>query len=105
MSETTGTADRRDWVGPVLQTGPIADAVVAAIRDVNPDVEILDRGSYLRVLVPLCCRVRRADIEQHAQRPFRLPSDLECIMSSFKGRLRISGDEAIWELESRRVPA
>ena len=41
----------------------VADAIVAAIRRENAGVEVTDRGSYLRVLVPARCAVSRAAIE------------------------------------------
>jgi toluene monooxygenase system protein D len=90
-----------DRVGPVLQSGVAADAVIAAIAELNPDVELLDRGAYVRVLVPNRCVVTRAAIELRTQRPFHLPRDLEAIMSSFKGRFRVTADEASWELVQR----
>jgi hypothetical protein len=37
-----------ECVGPVLAAGPVADAIVAAIRRENDGVEVTDRGSYLR---------------------------------------------------------
>jgi len=89
--------DRRDWVGPVLQAGPVADAVIAAIRELNAGVEIVDRGSYLRVLCPRRCRVTRAALERHRGGPFQLPVDLELVMPSFKGRLSMSEEEACWD--------
>jgi len=92
--------NRRDWVGPVLQPGPVTDAVIAAIRESNPSVELVDRGGYVRVLSPRRCSVTRALIERHAGQPFRLPSDLENIMSSFKGRLTLSEEEVCWDFES-----
>ncbi|HXU02654.1 MAG TPA: MmoB/DmpM family protein [Polyangia bacterium] len=91
------TPDRRDWVGPVLQPGPIADAVIAAIREQNAGAEVVDRGSYLRVLCARRCRVTRAVVERHRGGAFRLPMDLEAVMSSFKGRLSMSEDEACWD--------
>lgn len=91
------SAEDRDLVGPVLQRGPTADAVIAAIRDENPGVTLLDRGSYVRVLVPRRCAVSRAAIERQAGRAFRLPGDLEAIMSSFKGFFRVDEDGAAWE--------
>ena len=97
MLQPSDVADRRDWVGPVLQVGPVADSVIAAIRELNTDVEIVDRGSYLRVLCPRRCRVTRAALERHRGAAFRLPVDLESVMSSFKGRLSISEDEACWD--------
>lgn len=89
--------DRRDWVGPVLQVGPLADTVIAAIRELNAGVEIVDRGAYLRVLCAGRCRVTRAALERHRGSAFRLPVDLESVMSSFKGRLSISEEEACWD--------
>lgn len=84
-------------VGPVLQAGAVADAILAAIRALNAEVEVIDRGSYLRVLVPGRCRVTRAEVERHAAAGFRLPQDLEQVMSSFQGRFVVSPDEARWE--------
>jgi hypothetical protein len=91
-------ADLRDWVGPVLQKGGTADGVVAAIRELNAGARVIDRGAYVRVLAHRRCRVTREAIERHAGEPFRMPSDLELVMSSFKGRFDVSEEEAVWEL-------
>jgi toluene monooxygenase system ferredoxin subunit len=85
-------------VGPVLQAGPVGAAVVAAIRALNAEARVVDRGAYLRVLCPGRCVVTRAAIEERTGAPFRLPGDLELVMSSFKGRFAVSDDEARWEL-------
>jgi toluene monooxygenase system protein D len=85
-------------VGPVLTPGPLTDAVVAAIRALNPEAAVVDRGAYLRVLVPRTCRLQAALVEQIGKRAFRLPADLEMIMPSFRGRLRLGEGEAVWEL-------
>ena len=95
---TTDGESTRDCVGPVLQSGVEADAVIAAIRTLNPQVRLLDRGAYVRVLVPHRCVVTREAIEARVCRPFRLPRDLEAIMSSFKGRFHVTADEASWEM-------
>lgn len=84
-------------VGPVLQPGAVADAIVAAIRELNADVQVVDRGAYLRVSAPDRCRVTRAQVERHAGGSFRLPQDLEQVMSSFMGRFFVSPEEARWE--------
>ncbi|HET6582328.1 MAG TPA: MmoB/DmpM family protein [Nannocystaceae bacterium] len=89
-------ADAR--VGPVLVDGDASRAVIAAIRELNTDVSVHDRGAYLRVEVPGRCVVTRAAIERVMGRPFQLPGDLECIMPSFKGELSIAGDIATWEV-------
>jgi hypothetical protein len=84
-------------VGPVLVEGPETDAVIAAIRELNTDVTVMDRGAYLRVEVPDRCVVTRAAIERGLGRAFVLPGDLERIMTSFKGALSVAPDLAAWE--------
>lgn len=83
-------------VGPVLQSGPTAAAIAAAIHDLNDQVEETDRGSYVRVTAPDRCRVTREAIEARLGRAFRLRSELELVMSSFAGRLILDEDEAQW---------
>lgn len=90
-------ADLYDRVGPVLQTGAIGAAIVAAIRDLNSDVLVVDRGAYLRVMVPQRCFVTRAAIEKHLGRTFRFPGELETVMSAFKGALRVGQEDAVWQ--------
>lgn len=97
MPTKEGSPDRRDWVGPVLQAGPVSEALIAAIRELNTEVEVIDRGAYLRVLAPGPCRVGRAAVERHRGAPFHFPGDLELVMSSFKGRLTLSEEEASWD--------
>jgi toluene monooxygenase system protein D len=89
--------DARQAVGPVLQAGRLAEAVVAAIQEQNAGAQVVDRGAYLRVLVPGRCFVTRECIERHARQEFRLPSDLESVMPSFKGRLSMTAEAAWWE--------
>jgi hypothetical protein len=85
-----------DRVGPVLQSGPVAHAIIAAIKDLNQDVMVVDRGAYVRVLVPRCCVVTRSAIETHLGRSFRFPGELEIVMSGFKGSLHLNQDDAAW---------
>jgi toluene monooxygenase system protein D len=86
-----------DHVGPVLQIGALSDAIVAAIRDLNQDVTVLDRGAYLRVLVPRRCVVTRDAIEKHLGRPVRFPGELETVMSAFKGSIQLTQEDATWQ--------
>lgn len=85
-----------DAVGPVLISSEITDKVVAAIKTLNKNVEIQDRGSYIRILTPLQCKLTREAVQEQTDLPFVLPDDLELIMPSFKGILTISKDEAVW---------
>jgi hypothetical protein len=88
--------DGVERVGPVFIRGPVADVLVAAIRASNPGAEVIDRGAYLRVLVPGRCRLVRADVERLLGRSFHLPADLEEVMPSFKGTLVIGDREVVW---------
>ena len=92
-----------DRVGPVLQAGTLGNAVVAAIRDLNLDVLVMDRGAYLRVLVPGRCIVTREAIEEHLGRSCRFPGGLETIMSAFKGTLQLTEDEAVWQFKAASI--
>src|SRR4030088_350700 len=91
--ETTNTYDH---VGPVLQAGALTNAIVAAIRDLNSEVIVVDRGAYLRVLAPRTCTVTRVSIEKHLGRSMRFPGELETVMSAFKGSLQLNQDDAAW---------
>lgn len=83
-----------DPVGPVLQSGEVARAVAdaAAIDNAGHEVDVRDRGSYVRVEVDGGeCILRRATIEGELGRPFRM-SELELIMPSFVGQIETSGE-------------
>lgn len=96
MSPHNDDAGGVERVGPVFNRGPVAEVLVAVIRASNPGVEVIDRGAYLRVLVPGRCRLVRADAERLLGRPFHLPADLEEVMPSFKGALLIGEREVVW---------
>jgi hypothetical protein len=100
MTEVSEIYDR---VGPVLQAGPVANAIIAAIEELNQDVMIVDRGAYVRVLVPRCCVVTRLAIEKHLGRSFRFPGELETVMSAFKGSLQLNQDDAAWRFPETRT--
>jgi hypothetical protein len=102
MEDATGIYD---GVGPVLQSGTVANAIVDAIKDLNQNVMVVDRGAYVRVLVPRCCVVTRSAIEKHLGRPFRFPGELETVMSAFNGSLQLSQDEAAWRIAQARNSA
>ncbi len=90
-----------DGVGPVLEAGDTAQAVIRAIRESNRSVDVRDRGAYLRVSVAGRCLLERAVVERILGRAFRLPGDLERIMPAFSGRFRVGDDQAVWEAGRR----
>ena len=93
---TSVNPETYDRVGPVLQSGAVATAIIAAIKDLNEDVMVVDRGAYVRVLVPRCCVVTRSAIEKHLGRSIRFPGELETVMSAFKGSLELNQNDAAW---------
>ncbi len=96
--------DDRTWVGPVLVPGLLASAVIAALEELNPELSVTDRGSYLRVLAPGRCELHCDAVERHAGKPFQLPRDLEQIMPSFQGWLVMTEREAHWESRRKATP-
>ena len=84
-------------VGPVLCAGQLADAMIQAIVEGNHETEVEERGGYRRVSTPRRCVLSRAALEEALGHPVHLPSALEKIMASFRGRLALSDDEARWE--------
>jgi toluene monooxygenase system protein D len=91
-------------VGPVLQSTPFARVIAAAIMEDNDDVIVNDRGGYLRVLAPRVCRLSRATVEAATGSPVRFPGELEVIMSSFAGRMRLTEHGAVWWLAGESAP-
>lgn len=87
-------------VGPVLVPNELGLAVLSAIQAQNQGVSVQDRGAYLRVSTHSRCVVTRQGIESALGRPVRLPGDLELCMPSFKGRLRVDAERAVWEAGS-----
>jgi nitrite reductase/ring-hydroxylating ferredoxin subunit len=85
-------------VGPVLHATPFAHVVAAVIEEENDDVVVLDEGAYLRVLAPGTCRLSRAALEAATGPAIRFPGDLEVVMSSFTGVLKLTDDAVVWTL-------
>jgi len=87
-------------VGPVLLPSEVGLAILSAIVAANSDVQVQDRGAYLRVLAQDKCLVTRQGIESVLGRQVRLPADLELCMPSFKGRLSVDAERAVWEVST-----
>src|SRR5262249_49727083 len=80
--DASATTSEADQVGPVLQAGTASAAVLRALLEDNPAASVIERGGYVRVLVARRCQLKRATVEKHTGAPFRLPGDLEMVMSS-----------------------
>jgi hypothetical protein len=86
-----------DGVGPILRSGDLADAVIDAVEEDNPDKDVMvtDRGDYVHIHTLKECRLTRASLERHLGRDYRLPM-LEIEMTSFSGRMQTSDSEYRW---------
>jgi toluene monooxygenase system protein D len=89
-------------VGPVLHSTPFARTVISVIREENDRVAVQDEGAYLRVLVPRVCRLSRAGLEAATGVAVRFPGELEVVMSSFAGVLRMTEDDVVWRLAGEK---
>src|SRR5262245_36010798 len=94
-------SELKDTVGPILQSGEVTSALLAAIRELNPGTLIRNRGSYYRVLSPVRCVLTREAAERVLGRSFHMPGDLEAVMPSFKGTLSMTSEEAVWAFSDR----
>lgn len=83
-------------VGPVLCNNALGQAVARALIEQNPGIEVIDRGAYLRVVGRGRCELSSEGVEQQTGARFELPGDLEGVMPSFEGHLRIEAGSASW---------
>ena len=90
----------RGRAGPDLFGDALGRAVIDALREDNPALEVRDWGAFVRASAPDRCVLRRATVERLLGEPFRLPGDLERIMPSCQGRIAISEDEVVWAADS-----
>jgi toluene monooxygenase system protein D len=84
-------------VGPIMQTGEMADLVAQAIAEDNPGAEVYlrDEGSYVRIHTPGRCRLTSRTLTSLAGRPVRI-GDVEPHMSFFAGHIDTSSEEIVW---------
>jgi toluene monooxygenase system protein D len=87
----------KNAVGPVLRMSDDIDAIIAAIEDDNPgtEIEVIDRGAYVRIQAEQRMKVTRASIERHIGRTFEM-RQLEPMMSAFAGRIETTSEAILW---------
>ncbi len=90
------------WVGPVIQAGEFADAVIEALKVDNPnkEIKIFHRGSYVRILGEKHLELRKESLEEALGRAVRFPGEVEVNLSAFAGRIRTASDKIEWYYES-----
>jgi len=85
-------------VGPILRMSDDIDAIIAALRDDNPDQEIrvIDRHAYVRIEGDPPLLLTRKSIEAHMGREYPM-REIEMMMSSFSGVIdSTSSEQFIW---------
>lgn len=95
----------KNAVGPVLRMSDDIDAIIAAIEDDNPgtEIEVIDRGAYVRIQAEQRMKVTRASIERHIGRTFEM-RQLEPMMSAFAGRIETTSDAILWSYKQQEEP-
>lgn len=90
---TNDTAPKR-FVGPVIKTGEIGDAVLEAIHEDNDGREIIveEHASYLRIKVKGECVIRFSTVGDMLGRDVTR-SDIEANMPSLEGFIRVDSEQ------------
>ena len=90
----------KNAVGPILRMSEDVDAIIAAIEEDNPgtEIEVIDRGAYVRIQAQQRMKVTRASIERHIGRPFEM-RQFEPMMSAFAGRIETTSDAILWSFK------
>lgn len=85
---STSGAEQNNRVGPVIKSGPLADAALAAIEEDNPGrtIHVKDRHAFLRIETDHELVIRRATLERLLGRPFAM-QELSQVLASFAGQI------------------
>ena len=90
----------KNAVGPVLRMSGDVEAIIAAIEEDNPgtEIEVIDRGAYVRIQAEQQMKVTRASIERYIGRTFEM-RQLEPMMPAFAGRIETTSDAILWSFK------
>jgi len=97
--------DTTPHAGPVLRSGDIAQVVIEALAEDNPDKELVvgDHAGYIRVEAPGGLTLRRETVELLLGREFRM-QELEITMTGFSGKIETTTDHVRWYFASDAAP-
>ena len=95
----------KNAVGPVLRMSEGIEAIIAAIEEDNPgtEIEVIDRGAYVRIQAEQQMKVTRASIERYIGRAFEM-RQLEPMMSAFAGRIQTTSEAIVWSYKQQEEP-
>ena len=86
--------------------GPVQATFRAAIEKTNiggTEIEVIDRGAYVRIQAEQYMKVTRSSIERHIGRTFEM-RQLEPMMSAFAGRIETTSDAILWSYRKQEEP-
>ena len=91
----------RRMAGPVLRGGDLTQAAIDALREDNPDkdVVVVDHGAYVRIEAEGGLKLRRQTMEECLGRPFKV-QEIEVVMIGFSGQIEIGEDSLSWHFKS-----
>ena len=94
---------KHNLVGPIIQAGQFADAVVDALIKDNPGkkLEVIPRTSYVRVYGEAPVKLTKKSLEEALGREVRFPGEVEVNLSSFTGRIKTGSDEIVWYFDTK----
>lgn len=94
MTATEAAQESRNLVGPCVRCGEIADAVVEAAREDNPDREVIveNHSAYVRLKVEQELVLRRETIEDYLGRPFQM-WELQPELAAIAGLVEVADDQ------------
>lgn len=91
-------------VGPVLQATPLARYMIEALEEEHEVLFVEDAGAYYRVFAPGICRLRKEIVDEIAGRDVSFPRELEVILSSFTGKMKMNDSGAVWWSAREETP-
>jgi len=98
---TEQTMETLRMAGPLLRNNEMAQAIIEAIQEDNPDKQmtVADHTGYIRVEGRDGLLLRRSTVESILGRPFRM-QELELIMPGFSGQIETTTEFVRWYFKS-----
>lgn len=95
-----GEGYKNNRVGPVIRACDIAQAVIEAAREDNPDREITvdDQLAYVRIYTDGEMIITRSTLQEALGRPFQM-AELELNLATFSGRIQTTQEQVRFYLE------
>ncbi|MGV7350051.1 MmoB/DmpM family protein [Mycobacterium kansasii] len=98
---STTSSGKRRAAGPLLRIGDATEAIIDAIEEDNPDVEvsIIDHAGYIRVEAEGGLILRRETVEEILGRNFKM-QEIELLLAGYSGLIDMTQDHVRWYFKS-----